>query len=152
MSVPRPQPFSSKMFQQRQSPPPLHVIPVILWSEVFSTWRNNLKIYWKLMSKEGWSLMSSKLSLASICQASSGKWHYSIIGEKEHFSLHTGVEIKAVTVSPNMFFFNSNVIPAKTTVDNFNTQESKISSSLYSLCSAAGSPSSSLRWCRHSDL
>lgn len=88
--------------------------------------------------------MSSKLRLPSICQASSGKWHYSFIGKKECFSLHTGVEIKAVAVSANMFFFNSNVIPAKTTVDNLNTQESKISSSLYSLCSAVGSPSFSL--------
>lgn len=118
--------------------------PSPCYSQVFSTWRNNLKIYWKLMSKEGWSQMSSKLSLASICQALSRKWHYSFTGEKEYFSLHTGVEIKAITVSPNMFFFNSNVIPAKTIVDNFNTQESKISSSLYSLCSAVGSPSFSL--------
>lgn len=75
-------------------------------------------------------------------RASSGNWHYSFVGKKEYFSMHTGVEIKAVTVSPNMFLFKSNVKPAKNTADNFKTWESEISSGSRSLCSTVVDPSS----------
>ena len=76
------------------------------------------------MSTEGWSLVNIQNTVClQPARASSGKWHYSFVGKKEYFSLHTGVEMKAVIVSPNMFFFNSNVKAAKNITDNFKIWE-----------------------------
>lgn len=73
------------------------------------------------MSKEGWSLLNTQsIVWLQPARASSGKWHYSFIGNKEYFSLHTGAEIKAIIVTPIMFFFNNKVKPAKSIADHFN--------------------------------
>lgn len=95
-----------KDWTKHNNPSPT-LFPLYLGLKVTALEGQQLKIYPELTSKKGWGLMNTQgLLWLQPARASSRTWYESFAVKRE-YSLHTGVEKRAVTVSPNMFFFNS---------------------------------------------
>lgn len=124
------QPLSPANIANKGNHPLPHVILLYL-AEGSSTWNlPRISEQERLESDVYW-----RHTLTSICQGIIRKMALQFCCLKEYFSLHPGVEVSAVTVLPNMCFFNSKVKPPKNIAENFNIGESKFSSILHSLSS-----------------